>query len=257
MTKAVTERRKFETILITNGLVSEEQLKQVARYAHAVGIDLYEAVLQKKIAPPDAVMMAYAESLGLPFIHFEDISVDEEIVAHIDPMTARQHSLIPVSIDHGYVQLAVTRPIIPDVADELRMIFNLPVRCVLCTPSELSTAITKYYPRGAVRIDRNDPSETPSQLVARQKKQQKVQQKTQKKTPPKEDQPGEPMNAEEVKDRAMKTFAAFNFTVAAVCFASYYLPLSRWIGDGFYTFLLLVIAAGSAAAFAVWRALSR
>jgi len=253
MTKTVTERRKFETILIANGLVSEEQLKQIARYAHAVGIDLYEAVLQKKIAPPDAVMMAYAESLGLPFMHFEDISVDEEIVAHIDPITARQHSLIPVSIDQGYVQLAVTRPVIPDVADELRIIFNLPVRCVLCTPSELSAAITKYYPRGAVRVDRNDPSETPSQLIA----QQKTQQKAQKKTPPKEVKPVEPMSAEEIKDRAMKTFAAFNFTVAAVCFASYYLPVSRWIGDSFYVFSLLVVAVSSAAALAVWRALSR
>ena len=47
-----------------NKLVSAEQLEQVTRYARAVGIDLHEAVLQKKIAPSDAVMMAYAESVG-------------------------------------------------------------------------------------------------------------------------------------------------------------------------------------------------
>jgi len=237
--------RKFETILIKNGLVTEEQLQQIARYAEAVGIDLYEAVLQKKIAPPDTVMMAYAESLGLPFMHFEDISVDEEVVVQIDPTTARQHSLIPVSIDHGYVRLAVTKPVIPDVADELRMIFNLPVRYVLCTPAELSAAMTKYYPRGAVRIDKAAANSTPSEPVVK------------KKVLPKEKKPVEPMSDEEMKDRLLKTFATFNFTVAAVYFACLYLPLARWIGESSYTFLSLGGIIGCAAAWAVWRGASR
>ena len=222
-------------------LVSVEQLTQIIKYAHAVGIDLHEAVLQKKIASPDAVMMAYAESIGIPFIRLADISVDEEVAAQIDPMTARQYSVVPVSIDHGYVLLVTTKPIVPDIADELRMTFNLPVRCAICTPAELSDAIAKYYPRDTARMVNTERSKVSRPQPVTKK-------------PP---QPVEPMNNEEIKDRFMKTFAAFNFTFAFTFLAPYYLPLPRWIGSHSLLFFLLGVLLGGIAARITWKALSR
>lgn len=241
----MAERRKFETILLDNGLVSEEQLQQVVRYAQAVGMDMYEAVLQKRIAPPDVVMMAYAESVGIPFVHLADVSVDEEVVAQVDPLTARQYSFVPVSTDQGYVLLLTTKPLIPDVADEIRMIFDMPVRCVLCTPAELGEAITKFYPRGTARVDKSVRSSIlPPQPGTKPSKPEIV--------PPK---PVEPMNAEDHKNRVMQTFAAFNFTFAFVYFASQYLPLGSW--NSFYLVALLCIILGGTTAFIVWRLLGR
>lgn len=223
-----------------NKLVSAEQLEQVTRYARAVGIDLHEAVLQKKIAPSDAVMMAYAESVGLPFVHLTDISIDEEIASQIDPMTARQYSLIPISTDQGHVLLATTKPVVPDVADELRMIFNLPVRCVICAPAELGVAIATHYPRGATRVARTEQEKASPQSK-----------------PTKKSEPVEPMNEQEIKDRFLKTLAAFNFTVAVVYFVLLHLPVSGWIGSGFFAPLLPSMLVGGIAAALVWRALSR
>ena len=237
----MAERRKLEAILTENQLVSAEQLEQVARYAHAVGIDLCEAVLQKKIAPPDVVMAAYAESVGLPFVHLPDISVDEEIVVQVDPKTVRQYSFVPVSIDQGHVLLATTKPVIPDVADELRMIFNLPVRCVICTPTELSAAISKYYPRGATRMVQAEQGKVPlSQQSA--KKPKSV----------------EPMSDEDKRDRFLKTLATFNFTVAFVYFAASFLPVPRIIANLSPVMLLLFGAiVGVVAASVMWKNLSR
>jgi hypothetical protein len=233
-------QRKLETILAENKLVSAEQLKQIAQYAHAVGIDLHEAILQKKIAPPEAVMMAYAESVGLPFVHFADISVDEEVVARIDPMTARQYSLVPVSIDQGYVLLVTTKPVLPDVEEELRMVFNLPLRCVICTPAELSAAITQYYPRGTARVAKAERSQVPM--------------------PQKEPEPVEPMSDEEKKDRLLKTFIAFNFSVAFVGLGINYLQLLRRIYNMWYyypSFALLCVIVGIIVGGVVWKKLSR
>ena len=238
--------RKLETILTENKLVSVEQLKQIARYAHAVGIDLQEAVLQKKIAPPDAVMMAYAESVGLPFIHLDEVSFDEEITVQVDPMTARQYSFVPISIDHGYVLVATTKPILPDVADELGMVFNLPVRCVICMPTELSAAIAKYYPRDASRIVKTDQAKAPPPEV--------------KKPKAKKSKPVEPMNNADMKDRILKTFVAFNFSFAFVCFALNYLQIPRGLYNTAYHIPLLIllgIIAGGLAAFVTWKSLSR
>ena len=237
----MAQRRKFETILTEQRLVSDEQLAQSIQYAHAIGIDLCEAVLQKKIAPPEAVMMAYAESIGLPFVHLADVSVDEEVAAQIDPMTARQYSVVPVSIDHGHVLLATTKPIIPDIADELRMVFNLPVRCAICTPAEMNDAIAKYYPRDAVRIVKTDRS--------------KVSQP--QPVPKKPQQPVKPMGKEEIKERLMKTFATFNFTFAFTFLTPYFLPIPRWIGDQTVLFLFLGFLLGGIAARGAWKSASR
>jgi len=239
------ERRKIETILTENKLVSVEQLKQIARYAHAVGIDLHEAVLQKKIAPPDAVMMAYAESVGLPFIHLDDVSFDEEITVQVDPMTARQYSFVPISIDQGHVLLAATKPVVPDVVDELRMVFNLPVRCAICTPAELSTAIAKYYPRDSSRIIKADSIKAPQPEV--------------KKTKAKKSKPVKPMNNEDMKDRLLKSFVAFNFAFAFVCFALNYLQIPRGLYNTLYhipVLILLGVIAGGLAAFVTWKMMS-
>jgi len=224
-----------------NKLVSAEQLEQVTRYARAVGIDLHEAVLQKKIAPSDAVMMAYAESVGLPFVHLANSSIDEEIASQIDPMTARQYSLIPISTDQGHVLLATAKPVAPDVVDELRMTFNLPVRCVICSPAELGVAIAKHYPRGATRVARTEQEKASPQSKPTSKK----------------SEPVEPMNEQEIKDRFLKTFATFNFTAAAVFFVLLYLPVSGWIGNSFFAPLLPSMLVGGIVAVLVWRAWSR
>jgi hypothetical protein len=234
----MAERRKLETILTANGLVSEEQLKPILRYAQAVGIDLHEAVLQKKIAPPEDVMQAYAESVGIPFVHIDDLSFDEGVVARVAPMTARQYSFVPVSIDQGHVLLATTKPIIPDVADELRMTFNLPVRCVICTPAELSAAIAKYYPRDAVRSVVVEPEKVAPPPTSKEK--------------PKS---VEPMSDDEKKTRLWKTIIAFNFAFAFVFFALSGLPLPRGIWNQYP--MLFAAVTGIVAAGATWKTLSR
>ena len=240
------ERRKLEIILLENKLISVEQLTQVTSYAHAVGIDLHEAVLQKKIASPEAVMMAYAESIGLPFICLADVSIDESVALQIDPMIARQYSFIPISIDQGHVLLATTKPVIPDVMEELRMTFDLPVRCVICTPTDLSAALAEHYPRGAVRIPRAEQA-TPPEVVPKEKK---------KPVPI----PAEPMSDEAMNDRFWKSVVAFNFAFAFACFVLNYLQLLRGIYNEWYYFpalFLIGAIAGSLAALTTWRTLSR
>ena len=237
------ERRKLETILLENKLISAEQLTQIVHYAHAVGIDLHEAVLQKKIASTEAVMTAYAESVGLPFIPLGDMPVDTEIAARINPMTARQYSFVPVSIDHGHVLLATTKPIIPDVEEELRMIFNLPVRCAICTPVALSDALMKYYPREAARTHKTERSPAPVPQSAANKP-----------------EPVEPMSDDAQKDRLLKTFVAFNFSVAFVGFGLNFLKIPKGLYNTWYYFplsMLLGIIVGVVVGGVVWKALSR
>jgi len=140
-------RRTVEEILLANKVIDQAQLDKARRFADQVGLEIRDAILQQKLAEPDTVMLAYAEAEGLPYVELEDVGVDEELVPHIPPVTARQHSCIPIMADAGQVLMASPNPLVPDVEDDLRLRLGMPVRTVLCTPVSINKAIAKYYPR--------------------------------------------------------------------------------------------------------------
>ncbi|MDR1053930.1 MAG: hypothetical protein LBL39_07115 [Planctomycetaceae bacterium] len=206
----VKVRRSLEEILVTNGIVPPERMKQVKSYADSLGIDLQEAVLQQRLGTQETVMLAYAESIGLPFVSVEEIGVDENVAVQINPNTARHHSFVPLMIDRGQLLLASPKPVNPDVEEELRMIFEIPVRSTICTVAEVNLAISKYYPRDAVQLVRKkDGTKT-----AATQKTTTTKTATQKTT---REESTAPMSDEDKKKRLQTSFIVFNFTVMAVC----------------------------------------
>ena len=144
-------RRTLETILREDSIATPEQIKKAKSYSDAIGIELHQALMQQKVADPEKIMIAYAESIGVPFISLEDVPVDEFYAPQINPVTARQHSFVPVMSDMGKLILASPEPLSIDVEDELRMLFEMPVSYAICTPQQINAAIAKYYPRDAVQ----------------------------------------------------------------------------------------------------------
>ncbi len=145
-------RRTFEEVLLSNQVLQREQLDKARKYANAVGLELRDAILQQKLATPEAVTLAFAEAMGLPYVELEDVGVDAELAAMIPPTLARQHHCVPVMSDGSQVLMATPHPLIPDVEEELRLRLGMPVRTVLCTPAGINQAIATYYPRDAVFV---------------------------------------------------------------------------------------------------------
>ena len=147
----------FDDILIRNNVVTAENLKKAKSYAEAVGLDLHMAILQQRLASQEQVMLAYAESEGLPFVNLDEIPVDEYYAPQIDPNMARSHSFVPVMADMGRLILASPVPLSLDVEEQLRVLFDMPIRGAICTPGQVNIAIanttraTRFSDRGTVR----------------------------------------------------------------------------------------------------------
>ncbi|MHB8899712.1 MAG: GspE/PulE/PilB domain-containing protein, partial [Thermoguttaceae bacterium] len=92
-------RRSLEEILLSGQVIDQARLDKARSFSDTVGVELHQAVLQQKAADPESVMMAYAESIGLPYIDLKDISVSAALAAQIPPNLARQHSLVPLMAD--------------------------------------------------------------------------------------------------------------------------------------------------------------
>jgi hypothetical protein len=198
-------RRTLEEILLGNKTLTQEQLTKARNFANAVGLDTRDAILQQKLATPEAVWLAYAESVGLPYLELEDIGVDENLVPAVPAPLARQHSFVPVMVDRGQLLVASPNPVVPDVEEELRLRMGMPVRSILCTPARINEAITKYYGKDAsivaapvVKAAAAPAAAAPAAAPAGPA------------LPP----------AEQMKRRGMFALIAFNITVVAYVFGS-------------------------------------
>ena len=215
-------RRSFEEILLANKGVDQAQLAKARSYAQAVGLDVREALVQQKALSPESMMLAYAESVGLPFIDLEDVGVDEALAPAVPPTLARQHSCVPVLADKGHLLMASPNLLPPDVEEELRLRFSMPVRTVLCTPAGVNAAVAKYYPRDAM---------APAVVMKKGAKPAKAAKKAAADDDEEPPAPAGPLTAEDRKDLYMKCFVAFNLTVMIFGVSRAYFKTTAWTSD--------------------------
>ncbi|MCL2622168.1 MAG: general secretion pathway protein GspE [Planctomycetaceae bacterium] len=249
------KQKTFEDILIAGKICMPEQVKKAKAYADAVGLDVYQAALQHKLAPPETIMLAYAESIGLPFISLEDIGVDAEFAPQIPPLMARQHSFVPVMVADGKLLLASPTPINPDVEQELRMLFDMPVRSVICVPQQVNEAIARLYPKDAKQFVARDGAESSVLSAAEALEQAALDRKARRVTKKKEEkaqasrEPAAPLSDEAAKQRMQSAIVAFNLSVMAVMGVAYFktslATASSIIMAGLASVVLGAVAAGA------------
>ena len=159
------QRESVEQILLRRKLVDQRQIAKARDLAAAIGIDIQEALKQQKAAPTEAIMQAYADSLGIPFLDLSDITIDEELIPKVSAVLARKHSLAPVMADGDEVLLVSPQPINMGIEEDLRMRLGRELRTVLCTPADINRLIAEYYPQSAVAAETSanvvaEPEET-------------------------------------------------------------------------------------------------
>jgi hypothetical protein len=146
-------KRSFEELLIARKVLDTAQLDKARNFASAIGVEVRDAVVQQKLAKPDAVMQVYAESLGLPYIDLEDIPPDPALLPKVPVGLARRNSCVPLMVADGQLLIAGPNPITPEIEEELRLRAGMPVRSVLCTAGAVNQVINQHYTREAAAAE--------------------------------------------------------------------------------------------------------
>lgn len=215
---AAAGRRTLEEILVARKVLSPSDLDKARRFAKTIGVEIRDAIMQQRLAPPDQVMQSYAESEGLPYVDLADVSMDESLIPRIPATLARQHSCAPLMVDDGRLLVMSPNPLLPEVEDQIRLRLGLPVRTVLCTPAAIHEVINKYYPRSAAAAEMaGAPPPRPAAPAATSSASGAARTAPAADRPPPQTAPPAPakpaLNSEEArKERLLYTIVAFNFT---------------------------------------------
>ncbi len=174
-------RRTMEQVLLDRNAISPAELTMAKNFALAVGFELHDALIQRRLAPQEVIVMAYAESIGLPYLDLLDVHPDEALVQRIPAFLARKKSCVPLMVDDDQLLVVSPFPIAPKVAEELHEQFGLTVRTVLCAPNVVNDLLNRHFSparpdlaagdtsrsANAPKPDDPAPAKSPASLAAR------------------------------------------------------------------------------------------
>jgi type IV pilus assembly protein PilB len=134
-------------ILIRKGFVSQEQLKKALTESRATGGTLGSILTRVGAITDEQLGMCLAELHGLEYIRAKDINLKPEVIDLLPSEFIKQHLAVPHRIDSEQERLEViiAHPDKTRIIDDIALMTRYRVIAKVCTRSELSQVIDKYF----------------------------------------------------------------------------------------------------------------
>ena len=147
------EPERIGQILLKHTSLSQEQLDEALRIQQAEGGMLGEILVRKNLIVPHELMRALCIQLGLRFV--EDLKpneVDVKLIAEIPINYAKTKEVIPIALEDGVLQVAVSDPFNEAVQEDLQVLTGYPVSVSVSTSMRIQDAINRVYERASSNI---------------------------------------------------------------------------------------------------------
>lgn len=138
--------RSFGQVLVDLGYIDEEQLEllreeQTQRSGELLG----QIAMSLNMISEDQLAQALAEQFGLQVVAVSDLTIPQEVLAHLTEPMANLYRVIPLSFRNDVLTIATSEPQNISTMDELRNFLGYQIRPVVATPKEISVALERYY----------------------------------------------------------------------------------------------------------------
>ena len=139
-------RRRFGEALISKGLLKNDELNKALDEQRQNGGRLGEVLLRTKTISETVMIHALAEHLSIPNRSLADINdIDIETARLLPESIAKRFRLVAVGDDNGSVLVAMADPLDIVARDIIEQKLHRPVRVLLSTSHEISSAIEQIY----------------------------------------------------------------------------------------------------------------
>jgi len=135
----------FGAILVSQGLVTSDQLEQVLREQTRSGERLERAVARLGFASAEQVMRALADELAMEFLRLDETEIDEDAVRAVPPRLIHRLRAMPVRVEDGSLVVATSDPLRTDLLDPLRLAAGMPLRFVVAEDSDIGVQIKNRF----------------------------------------------------------------------------------------------------------------
>ncbi len=139
---------RFSEILVTKGIISQEQLTEATKVASDSGKTLHEEILRLGYAPAARVMKALAKANRMVFTDLEGMTVPDEVIDLVPESVARENTILPLEQNGTTLRVATSDPNDIDTQEKLRFILNREVEMTLAMRDQIVESINRHYGSG-------------------------------------------------------------------------------------------------------------
>lgn len=135
----------FTTLLVSEGIVSAEQLAEAMRIAGSSGKKVHDEVVRLGYAPGEKVMKALAKAYRLKFVNLNTSEVSDDLIGLLPESVARENTIFPLAESGSTLRIATCDPTDIDAQEKLRFILNREIEMAIAPREQIVEAINRHY----------------------------------------------------------------------------------------------------------------
>ena len=109
-------------LMLDAGVATETQLNEMEEEQSRSGKSLFEVVTDFGMISEIDLMRLIADNLGSEVVDLENIIIPPEVIALMEPNTARTYGAVPVEFSDNILKVALRDPLNFQLHDDLRFI---------------------------------------------------------------------------------------------------------------------------------------
>jgi type IV pilus assembly protein PilB len=141
----VIQKKRLGEILISAGILTEEQLEEGLEQQEETGQKLGESLVELGHIEGVELAAALSTQLNIPYVRLSDYRLGEELSNIIPETVARSRQIVPIEELDDQVVIAVADPLDIASVDEIKMTVGKDVEPVIAVIDEIEDALGDIY----------------------------------------------------------------------------------------------------------------
>jgi type IV pilus assembly protein PilB len=139
------KRKRLGERLLSAGLVTDDQLAEALQQQKYQGARLGQIIIELGLAKSKDVARILEETTGIPYVDVSDYALSPESVSLVPEWMIRRHSLLPLQVNDGTLEVAMVDPLNLAVVDDLKLLTGRRIFPRLAMEREMLQAIDRYF----------------------------------------------------------------------------------------------------------------
>jgi type IV pilus assembly protein PilB len=139
------EKQRLGDILLSAGIITEEQLEEGLEHQEETGQKLGNALIDLEHIEGVELAAALSSQLNIPYVELSDYNITSELVSNIPEDVARARGVLPIEETEEQFVIAVTDPLDIASMDEIKMMVGKEVEPVIAPEKNILEAMDEAY----------------------------------------------------------------------------------------------------------------
>ncbi len=133
------------TLLHGQGMLDDLQFEEVGAEVKRSGNPSTQVLQDFSIFKQDDLLQVIANALGSEVVTLKDREIPEDVLKLLPQKVAQMYKCLPVAVVNGILQVAVSEPLNPQMADEIQFAAKRDVQIVVADPGDIIRAVERFY----------------------------------------------------------------------------------------------------------------